>query len=144
MYCIKCGTQLIEEANYCQLCGTKTLIDHSGLIKNTEQELIESPINKNGGKIIEDPKINPKEISEEPKEPVWLIVFTGLFIILSFLPIPNYGVQVVISLIILPLSIALIASKTIFGKTIGIIVLIIWIITFFIGFIGTLQLTGNY
>ncbi|KAF0148410.1 MAG: hypothetical protein FD143_2873 [Ignavibacteria bacterium] len=119
MYCPKCGNQNSDEVKYCSNCG------------NSLMSIITQPLST-----------DTIEESEENETPVALIIITWLLMIFSFFPLGQ--VTMLIGIAILFCAIFLLFSKNSTGKTNGWIVLIIWIITFLIGFFGALNKGIHY
>ncbi|MCX6173553.1 MAG: zinc-ribbon domain-containing protein [Ignavibacteriales bacterium] len=119
MFCPKCGNQNSEEVKFCSNCG-------NSLVSVNTQRL----------------STHAFEESEEKDTPVALIIITWLLIIFSLFPMGQ--VSLLISIAILFCSVLLLFSKNSTGKTNGWVVLIIWIITFIIGFLGALNKGIHY
>ena len=112
MYCPTCGIQNSEDNKFCSSCGSALDIKPA------------------------QPKT---QISSETKEipiPLPLIATTWILVVLSFFPMGQ--VSLLISIAILICAIFLISSKNGTGKSNGWFVLVIWSVTFLIGFFGAI------
>ena len=109
MFCKNCGAEVSDKAYVCIKCGTK-LINESN-----------------------------KSSDSEPETPVALIVFSWIILGVScFNHLLGFALAIIMSFAVLLFSILLIANKNKTSKVNGTIILIIWIITFIIGFLSAL------
>ena len=120
--CHSCNSANITTSKFCSSCGVALKQNKNHFENHVHTSKIEESINS-----------NDKDSDKNNYSPVALIVVTWILLILSAFP---FGLQVniVISIAILLCSIFLVFSKNPAAKANGFIILIIWLITFCIGF----------
>lgn len=115
MYCYNCGRQNLGQANYCENCGSA--------LKNIEQ-----------------PFQAHHSTKYQYSTPTAVIVITWVLVLISFFPLSLMS-RLLNSIVVLVSAIWLVRSRNGIARTNGWIVLVLWIITFLVGFWNAISTT---
>jgi len=127
---MKCGAELAPEYKFCMKCGQQ-------VAATPAPQATQGTAAQNNGNVYAQQNAENSEV----ETPVGAIAGVWILLVLSFVATVPYGIAgaIVVSLGILYGGIYLVRIKNRTAKTHGIIILVIWVISFVIGFLAGLE-----